>query len=387
MKTKVLILYTSVGHGIKTTAQNIFEELSGSEQFETKIEDIQKIEAGHFTSAIEKIYLSILDNFSFIWGFLYTSKLVLVVSLPVRKFIARFKSSHTLQLLRGYQPAIVICTQTAATGIMAYLKSKGLYRGKLVAVFSDYHLHRFWLYDEVDLYVCAIEEQVTQLLALGTPKEKIVLTGMFIAKKFYNQIPKDEAKQTLGLLVSMPVVLMTSGARVRNETKDTFLKLLRSPKSFQVVVVCGFNQQLKQELSEISAPDNHPVKLFGYVEDMDVLMAASDVLIGKPGGPTISEAVVKQLPMILTGARPGHEMINLDYLVSNRIVDYARIPRESLFLVEQILEGKIKKNWTAAFEKLIKSRNSQTIIQALDKKAAETSGISVKNYQENVDLT
>ena len=50
---------------------------------------------------------------------------------------------------------------------MAYLKAKGLYRGKLVIVFSDYHLHRFWLYNEADLYICNIPDQVTELKKLG----------------------------------------------------------------------------------------------------------------------------------------------------------------------------------------------------------------------------
>src|SRR5512146_3050296 len=137
MKTKVLILHTAVGHGIKVTAQNIFDRLQKSGRFEVRIEEIGKIESGWFAHSLEKTYLTILEKISPLWGFLYNSKIVLSLALPLRKFIASFKSRRTLEILREFQPAIVISTQAIPTGVIAYLKSKGLYRGKLAAVFSD----------------------------------------------------------------------------------------------------------------------------------------------------------------------------------------------------------------------------------------------------------
>src|SRR6185295_2518461 len=103
-KTKVLILHTSVGYGIKVTAQNIFEKLSRSSEFEPRIEDIQQVEAGQFNKLLEKFYLTILDRMAFLWGFLYDSKFVLWLSLPLRKTIAKYKSKHVLALLRDFQP-------------------------------------------------------------------------------------------------------------------------------------------------------------------------------------------------------------------------------------------------------------------------------------------
>lgn len=381
-KTKVLILHMSVGHGIKATARNIYEQLSESEDYEPRIEDCQALLGERLPRRVEKVYLAILERFSFLWGAMYSSTVFLGITMPLRKFLAGFKSSHVLKLLREFQPAIVISTQTVPTGIVAYLKAKGLYRGKLVAVFSDFHLQKFWMYKEVDLYLCAIEDQVKELLALGVSKDKIALTGLFIARKFNNPIDKDEAKQELGLLTSMPVVLLTSGARVRHQTIEIFLKLLRSPISFQIAVICGLNEELKNELKKISSPSNHPVKIFGYVENMEKLMSASDVLLGKPGGPTTGEAIIKKLPMVLTDARPGHEALNLEYLMSNNIVQYGRIPREAVFLVEQILDGKLKTNWESAYEKLLKSKNGTNLVEALGKIMPESEGLTVKNYQE-----
>lgn len=365
IKSKVLILHTSVGYGIRVTAENIYEQLRTNEDWEPRIEDLQTVEGGLFTKILEKGYSAIQNRFPFLWGFLYSSKLVLFLILPLRKFIASFKSKKVLKIIREFQPVIVISTQTTGTGIVAYLKSKGLFRAKLIAVFSDYHLHRFWLYDEVDRYFCNIKEQVDELKKLGVSESKIALVGTIVSEKFFKKVDKSEARFTFRLLTTMPVVLLTSGGRVRASTKELFLRLLRSPKTFQVVVVCGHNIRLWHELEKISAPNHHPVKIFGFIENMELLMSASDVLVGKTGGPTMAEAVVKKLPIVITDVNPGHEFINLEYLLKNNIVEHGRFVGEAVFLVEQILAGKIKKDLDQAYNKIIRPPNSVNVVEAL----------------------
>jgi processive 1,2-diacylglycerol beta-glucosyltransferase len=381
-KAKVLILHTSVGYGIKATAENVAEQLINSDNYEVLVHDVEKVESGIATSAVRIAYLAILDKFSGLWGFLYNSKIIMWLTLPCRKFIFSYKSKNILQILRDFQPAIVISTQTVPSGSMAYLKSKGLYQGKLVIVFSDFHLHPFWLYDEADLYVCNILEQVLELKKLGVNIDKIRLTGTIIAEKFHKHISREQAVEELGLLTSMPIVLMGGAGRARNSAKKLFLQLLRSQKSFQVVVVCGHNDKLKQELLEIGAPARHPIKILGYVENMEVLMSAANVLLYKTGGPSMAEAVVKKLPMVLTDIRPGHELINLKYLVRHGIARSARMPREAMYLVEQILDGKLTTNHEQNFHTIVKPKNSVSIVEAIDSIAPEPSGLKVTHYQE-----
>ncbi len=381
-KTKVLVLHTSVGYGIKATADNVAEQLNLSGKYEVLTHDIEKVESGMATSAVRNVYLALLDRVSSLWGFLYNSKVVMFVSLPLRKFIFSFKSKNVLKILREFQPAIVISTQTVPSGVMAYLKAKGLYLGKLVIVFSDYHLHPFWLYDEADLYICNIPEQAAELRKMGVPESKIRITGTLIAQKFFKNIDREKALDELGLLKSMPVVLMGGAGRARASNKEIYKQLLRSSRSFQVVVICGKNEQLRQELMSISAPAPHPVKILGYVDNMDVLMSAADVLIYKTGGPSMAEAVVKKLPMILTDIRPGHELINLDYLVDKGVAKYARIPREAVIMAEQVLDGKIVFNHESNFEAIVKPKGSVELTSAIDEIAPEPVGLKVSHYQE-----
>lgn len=363
MKTKILILHTAIGYGIKVTAENIAESLRASGEYEVRVSDVGEVEKGIFSKLLAKAYLFVHERLSFLWGFLYFSKTVLYLSLPFRKFIASFKSKRVLALLREFQPAIVISTQAIPSAIIAYLKAKGLYRGKLAIVFSDYHLHRFWLYREADLYVCNIEEQVAELKRLGIRAEEIVLTGTIVSEKYLNQLDKEQALRSFGLLTSMPTVLVSGGSRGLLNAREVLLALARTPRSFQIVVVCGKNENLKKELEKISSPHRHPIKILGFVSNQDVLMSAADLLIGKVGGPTIAEAVAKRLPIILTSPHPGHEMANLEFLVKHGIVAFGRIPREVAFLTEQILDGRQKFNKERSFVQLISPKNRISVLE------------------------
>jgi processive 1,2-diacylglycerol beta-glucosyltransferase len=325
----------------------------------------------------------VLDKLSPFWGFLYSSKLILFLSLPLRKFFASFKSKNVLKIIREFQPEIIICTQTVASGVIAYLKSEHYYNGKLVIVFSDYHLHRFWLYEEADLYICNIEEQVAKLRLLGVPEHKIALTGTLVSQRFNRPVTKQEACAAFGLLTSIPTVLLFSGGRPREALREIFLALLRSSKTFQVVVVTGRNQDLKTELEQISPPSQHPAKVLGYVNNIEMLMPACDVMVGKTGGPTMAEAVIKKLPMVLTDIRPGHELINLEYLVKQGIVRYGKTTREAVFLAEQILLKKIVFDHDQSFKKIVKPEGSVTVAQALKILNPKPADLKIKNYQQS----
>ena len=57
------------------------------------------------------------------------------------------------------------------------------------------------------------------------------------------------------------------------------------------------------------------MKPFGYTREMDELMSASDLMVGKPGGLTTSEALAKGLVSVIANPIPGQEERNSDHLL------------------------------------------------------------------------
>jgi processive 1,2-diacylglycerol beta-glucosyltransferase len=66
-----------------------------------------------------------------------------------------------------------------------------------------------------------------------------------------------------------------------------------------------------------AVPAGSPVafKVVGYTRAMDEHMAAADLLVGKPGGLTTSEALARGLPMVIVNPIPGQEERNADHLL------------------------------------------------------------------------
>jgi len=66
----------------------------------------------------------------------------------------------------------------------------------------------------------------------------------------------------------------------------------------QMMAVAGKNQETRQEIEDITRKLSGPVKVYGCVDNIHQLMEAADLLVTKPGGLTISEALAKGVPMI-----------------------------------------------------------------------------------------
>ena len=88
---------------------------------------------------------------------------------------------------------------------------------------------------------------------------------------------------------------------------------------FQLLVVCGNNKRQYRELTRtLETYDGACTVLpYGFVNNVEVMMSAADCIITKPGGLTVSEALAKNLPMILVDPIPGHEERNVEFLMNN----------------------------------------------------------------------
>ena len=103
----------------------------------------------------------------------------------------------------------------------------------------------------------------------------------------------------------------------RVETVISLLLRLRHPA--QVIAVCGKNTELKERLDQVAAAqDRHPrvrLKVVGYTNAMQELMAASDLIVGKPGGMTMCESLASGLVWVVVNPIPGQEERNSDHLL------------------------------------------------------------------------
>src|SRR5207253_9584346 len=111
---------------------------------------------------------------------------------------------------------------------------------------------------------------------------------------------------------------------------DVARVLARFPRPLQALVVCGHDRRLADQVRARMAGSPHPFQVFEYVDNVEELMAASDLLITKAGGVAVSEAMVLGLPLLIYRPIPGQEAGNTKYLLDHGAA-LARKPPDLLF--------------------------------------------------------
>jgi processive 1,2-diacylglycerol beta-glucosyltransferase len=322
MAKRILIFHTSVGLGHKSIAENIgfFLERAG---FEVKLADVLQVQKGTLVNITTWLHQLINTKTPYIWKWLYLNKRFTDLTLSSRVRVAARNHSPLKRLLDEFNPDLVITTQTTASAILEYLKINHLYNKPWIIAFSDYHLHRYWLYDHPDHYLVNITEQKEEMIRLGIPAEKISVCGMTV--KPLGEVDVPAVKRKLNIPATNKVVLIGSGSLGTGVSIEWLRSLtnqiLAQSKDTSIVIVCGKNQALYETLENAHLPDKVHIK--GFYKPMAELYAISSIFVTKPGGLTTAESLQRHLPLLITHWLPGQEELNITYLLANNLI----IPR------------------------------------------------------------
>lgn len=189
---------------------------------------------------------------------------------------------------------------------------------------TDYELHPLWL-ARVPNILC-IPPRLLQRGELDRLKWQTgcqaVETGIPCNPRFRERISTQEARQRLHFRGDIPLILVMGGGLGCGPFPSLVKELSHMDRSTQIQVLTGKNEKLYQDLSRRFYAGR--VRVDSYREDVSLLMDAADLLVTKPGGLSVTEAMVKQVPMLLFEAFPGQEIANQKYLVRQGVALHAR---------------------------------------------------------------
>lgn len=188
------------------------------------------------------------------------------------------------------------------------------------AVLTDYVPHPIGVPPNLDLYVVADEAAAERVEKLGVPPERIHPTGIPIDPAF--EEPADAAGVRRDLLRfpdaeqdDLPVVIVMGGGLGGGHLEDVVSSLLEAGAAMHLVVLCGSNEVSRARLSGIAARRGRPATFLAFTDRVRDLMAASAVLVTKPGGMSCTEALASGLPQVLINPIPGQEEDNAAAMV------------------------------------------------------------------------
>ncbi len=310
---KILVIHASAGAGHLKAAQAIYDALKKNTSFEVVFADALDYTSPSFKKFYQCTYIFLVTGMSWLWGFsfeLLDRTWIQPLMRSTRRFYNGFNARRLNAFLKDRNFDYVVTTHFLPGEVVAALKRTGEIRSRLITVVTDFDVHRIWLNPETDYYAVASEWTAQKLQQLGIAEGKIRVTGIPVNEQFLHPADRGELKRKLGLKENVFTVLIATGSFGIGPIEE-ILRILETEDGLQILVVCGHNRGLAERLR---GRNYAGAKIFGLVDNMHELMAVSDCMVTKPGGLSIAEALVSQLPMIFFHPIPGQETNNVRVL-------------------------------------------------------------------------
>jgi len=317
---KILIFYATAGIGHKKAALAVKEAFDIAGRKDVLLKDALDYTNAFFKRSYCATYLFLIKYVPTLWGFFYyilDNPMIFAFLKPARRLVNYINCKRLVEFLLTTKPKTVIVTHFLALEVIANLKRKGVLNTRLVAVVTDYKSHTFWISKYVDSYIVASDYTKEDLLGRGVDSGRIKVFGIPCEKKFSEKHDINALKTKMGLDLNKKTIFILSGGFGVGPIANIVLHLDRLEEDFQAIVVCGYNKKLYEKLEKIAASAKHMFKIHGFVNNIDEMMAVSDVLVSKPGGISVTEALNASVPMIVMSPIPGQEMRNYRFMEKN----------------------------------------------------------------------
>ncbi|MBU0683621.1 MAG: hypothetical protein KJ864_04975, partial [Candidatus Omnitrophica bacterium] len=192
------------------------------------------------------------------------------------------------------------------------------FTAKTYTLVTDYGPHSFWLSGDIDRFFVGSEFTLSEFVKRGIPKRKIDVTGIATTSEFNDEFNVEELKQKYNLNPSKKTIFLMTGGFGVGPMEEILMELNNCRSDVQVIVVCGHNKIVYENVQKLKEKLKFPLIAFGFTDEVARLMAVSDVMITKAGGISVTEALNARLPMILFASIPGQETWNEEFLLGAR---------------------------------------------------------------------
>ncbi|MGC9259601.1 MAG: MGDG synthase family glycosyltransferase [Phycisphaerae bacterium] len=319
-KRKVLVLSASAGAGHVRAAEAI-EQICRKHPDVGEVQhwDILKYTTRLFRHIYSQVYLDLINKAPRMLGWIYDTFDTPWRNEKMRMAFEKFNAGPFLKAVMAFQPDHIICTHFTPASLMGWLYEKGKIPVKPAIVVTDYDCHAMWLNRTYQHYFVLLDETREFLVQMGISPARITMSGIPIDPVFTEIKSRAEVCRKLGLAENVFTILVAAGGYGVGPIEALLAQLLKISRPVQLVVIAGRSEELKQYLDQLAARQNQNASArvvpVGFTTLMDEYMTAADLLLGKPGGLTTSEAMARNLPLCIVNPIPGQEERNSAHLL------------------------------------------------------------------------
>ncbi len=238
------------------------------------------------------------------------------------------------KLVADYQPDMIVVLHGAFTAFVVGVRKRLKIDIPVITVITDLAKpHVAWYHPGVDRCLVPCEAAYERGLKLGVPAEKLHLVGHPAHPKFaLYKGSKHSARNALNWAPDVPAVMLLGGGGGMGFMAAIAEAINARAMDIQLSIICGKNEALRKKMEGTAW--NQQTYIYGFVNNIEAMMHATDVLITKAGPGTIAEAAICGLPLILNDAIPYQESPNIDFVIDGNAGVFETDPEKIVDILE-----------------------------------------------------
>jgi 1,2-diacylglycerol 3-beta-galactosyltransferase len=338
----LLFLIADTGGGHRAAAEAVARSIraSGHEEWPIEIVDPFAGSAPRFAQRITSLYGPTIQRAPWLWGGIFhaTNSRTVVAALELSAL--RSVDPGLRRLVRRLDPAVIVSFHPLLNRAAARARQRlGAVMPLLTVVTDLVDIHAFWASPEVDLIVVPSPGGVDRCRRNRVPAGRLVQIGLPVSPDFtaapLTPAARRQLRIRLGLDPDRFAVLLCSGADGSGGLDRRGRALAAGDLDVSLVVICGRNRAVQRRLRGLRDVHGRAVIVRGFVDNMAEWMTAVDLVVTKAGPATISEALCRGLPLLVSWFLPGQERGNVEWLVDAGAARYVPGAAE---LVDEVAE-------------------------------------------------
>lgn len=343
MEKKILIVSSDyTGHGHKSITTALCEEFSKYPDVSVHVIDGFSL-GGNITLRIGKMYGSVTRNAKELWKLMWDISLKRPDLLnEMTEFMVR---DAFLKILKSVQPDLILSVHPNFNGSLLNILKEYKIDIPFVTLIADLvSITPLWTDPRADYILCPTTESKYKALEFGVSESNIKLIDFPIRSRFCMLASEASQQKDNSYTLDRPLECLIMSGGEGSGNMSTVAKILLKNFNCKIKIVAGRNHILKRRLENtLLEKYGNRVQIFGFVEDIQDLMASSDIAFTRGSPNTALEAVMCNVPLIVTGALPGQEEGNPGYLQKNNLAVVCKDVKQLKGVITDLLSNDAKK--------------------------------------------
>jgi UDP-N-acetylglucosamine:LPS N-acetylglucosamine transferase len=372
MAEQILFVFFEAGSGHRVVAEAVADAIKRNPLNRYDVRLLEFFEETGL-SRIESITKNLYNEFLLRHRFLYTcyyhlGNTSLIIRILRRLFLGEQFWCSIERIIAQNNPRMCVLANPYLSECFYRVASRKKRAPLLVNLVSDpFSIHSLWLSPNADFNLMFSTKARKAFIKRGIPESKIETFDYPVHLKFSECVhSREDILAGHRFSPEKLTILIYAGWHNKRLVLEIIRRILRETWPVQVFVVLGKDDGRSCLPMNPDLHNDSSIRVFDYTDNMDMLIAASDMIACKAGPAIIFEAINMKKPMAVLSYVPGQERGNVDFILGKNFGWYCNTAEKFLRLLGRILDDPvILEDKRSALERSAVSNGAPMIAQFL----------------------